>query len=282
MDRNHLATRCGLRERPEPGRGTNSVSDGLEAVKARSLEEDVALIGSIKAIPTILDIVCRTTGMGFAAVARVTDQRWIACQVRDDIGFGLQPGGELEVETTLCHEIRQSGQRIVIDDVASDPLYAAHHTPRIYGLQSYISVPIRLADGTFFGTLCAIDPRPNRLGQPDVIDMFDMFADVIAMHLNLVERVAATQEHLVIEREASALREEFIAVLGHDLRNPLASVLGGVRLLEREEHSPRGRQIIDMVRASAKRMSGLVDNVLDFARGRLGGGLTLTYAPVDL
>ena len=92
---------------------------------SKTFEQDIAAVGSIKAIPTILDIVCRMTGMRFAAVARVTEDRWIACSVRDDINFGLKPGGELKVETTLCHEIRQSGKAVIIDHVAEDPLYAA-------------------------------------------------------------------------------------------------------------------------------------------------------------
>jgi hypothetical protein len=52
-------------------------------------EADLAAIDRIRAVPTILEVVCRTTGMGFAAVARVTGGRWIACAVRDDIQFGL-------------------------------------------------------------------------------------------------------------------------------------------------------------------------------------------------
>ena len=69
------------------------------------LQADVAAIARIEAVPTILDVVCRTTGMGFAAVARVTEDRWIACSVLDEIDFGLKPGGELKVDTTICHEI---------------------------------------------------------------------------------------------------------------------------------------------------------------------------------
>ena len=111
---------------------------------SKTFEQDIAAVSSIKAIPTILDIVCRTTGMRFAAVARVTEDRWIACSVRDDINFGLKPGGELKVETTICHEIRQSGEAVIIDHVSEDAVYACHHTPQIYGLQSYISMPIRL------------------------------------------------------------------------------------------------------------------------------------------
>lgn len=63
-------------------------------------EADLAAIDRIQAVPALLEVVCRTTGMDFAAVARVTEDRWIACAVRDDIQFGLQPGGELKVETT--------------------------------------------------------------------------------------------------------------------------------------------------------------------------------------
>jgi signal transduction histidine kinase len=243
---------------------------------SETFEQDIAAVSSFKAIPTILDIVCRTTGMRFAAVARVTEDRWIACSVRDDINFGLKPGGELKVESTICHEIRQNGEAVIIDHVSEDAVYAGHHTPQLYGLQSYISMPIRLTDGSFFGTLCAIDPEPHRLKTPETIRMFEMFADVIGFQLSAIK-------NLLDERNASALREQFIAVLGHDLRNPLASISGGASLLRKEALSERGSRILDMVQGSVVRMSGLIDNVLDFARGRLGGGFTLArQAGVDL
>jgi hypothetical protein len=46
---------------------------------------DIDAIQRIDAVPHILEIVCLSTGMGFAAVARVTDGRWICCAVRDEI-----------------------------------------------------------------------------------------------------------------------------------------------------------------------------------------------------
>ncbi len=124
---------------------------------------DIAAVRAVDAIPTILDVVCQSTGMGFAAVARVTEDRWIACEVFDAINFGLRPGGELKVESTICHEVRQAREAIVIEHVAEDATYCTHHTPAMYGFQSYISEPIVLLDGTFFGTLCAIDPKPAKL-----------------------------------------------------------------------------------------------------------------------
>ena len=63
------------------------------------IQADIDAIGSIPVIATILEVICLTTGMGFAAVARVTDTQWIACSVRDEIQFGLKPGGELKLET---------------------------------------------------------------------------------------------------------------------------------------------------------------------------------------
>lgn len=239
------------------------------------LAADLAAVARIDAVPAILDVVCRTTGMGFAAVARVTEDRWIACSVRDDIGFGLKPGGELKIETTICNEIRDSRVAVVIDHVAEDPDFCGHHTPATYGFQSYISVPVMLPDGSFFGTLCAIDPRPMRLNTPEVTGMFKLFADLIAFHLDALRRVETSEANLLTEQESGSLREQFVAVLGHDLRNPLASIAAASRVLLRMPLPEPAQPIIGLIQNSVGRMSGLIDNVMDFTRGRLGGGLPL-------
>jgi sigma-B regulation protein RsbU (phosphoserine phosphatase) len=77
------------------------------------------------------------------------------------------------------------------------------------------------------------------------------------------------------ERETAELREQFIAVLGHDLRNPLASISAGARILGRNANTDKEHQVVAMMETTVMRMAGLIDNVLDFARGRLGGGITL-------
>ncbi|MGC1304371.1 MAG: GAF domain-containing sensor histidine kinase [Caulobacteraceae bacterium] len=236
---------------------------------------DVAAIQRIAAVPTILEVVCRTTGMGFAAVARVSEDRWVACSVLDSIQFGLEPGGELKLGTTICDEIRESRQAVVIDHVAEDETWCGHPTPAMYGFQSYISMPIVLPDGRFFGTLCAIDPRPARLKTPETIGMFTLFADLIAFHLDVHERLAASAASLLDERRTAELREQFIAVLGHDLRNPLASIDAGAAMLLKVPLDERATGIVERMQASVSRMAVLIDNVLDFARGRLGGGLPL-------
>jgi hypothetical protein len=241
----------------------------------RSLQRDLGVVARIEAVPSILEVCCRATGMGFAAVARVTEGRWIACAVRDEIAFGLQPGGELKVETTICDQIRASGTGVVIDHVALDQDFCGHPTPALYGFQSYISMPIVRRDGSFFGTLCAIDPKPAKLNNPQIVGMFKQFADLISFHIEAQERLATSEAALLGERETSELREQFIAVLGHDLRNPLASINGGLRLLRRDGLNDRASEIVALIENSVRRMAGLIDNVLDLARGRLGGGLSV-------
>ena len=85
----------------------------------------------------------------------------------------------------------------------------------------------------------------------------------------------AAKTSLASERETSELREQFIAVLGHDLRNPLASISAGARILGRDAKTDKQHQVVAMLQTTVMRMAELIDNVLDFARGRLGGGITL-------
>lgn len=237
--------------------------------------DSVEQISRIGIVPMLLDVCCRLTGMGFAAIARVTEDRWIGCAVRDGIGFGMQPGDELEIQTTLCNEIRDHGRPIVIDDVAADPTYRDHHTPAVYGLRSYISVPIRLGDGSFFGTLCAIDPTPHSLSDPEIVGTFTLFADLIAMHLDTQMRLDAAEAALAAERETAELRDRFVAVLGHDLRNPLAAIEAGTRLLSSAKLTEREQMVLTQMAGSTQRMAQLIDHVLNLARGRIESGLSL-------
>lgn len=152
----------------------------LETLGRGSVDDDVASLRDDPAVREILAEVCRLTRMGFAAVARVTDERWVACQVADDIDFGLEPGDELALKTTICDEIRESGKAVIIDHVSGQAEWRTHPTPMLYGFESYVSLPITLDDGRFFGTLCAIDPEPRTLRSPELVAILEEFARQIA------------------------------------------------------------------------------------------------------
>jgi phosphoserine phosphatase RsbU/P len=93
----------------------------------------------------------------------------------------------------------------------------------------------------------------------------------------LVDSRSELQKGLATERETAELRDQFIAVLGHDLRNPLAAISAGARILQRSGalQQEKEQRVLDMINSTVTRMSDLIDNILDFARGRLGGGIML-------
>jgi signal transduction histidine kinase len=108
--------------------------------------------------------------------------------------------------------------------------------------------------------------------------MFTLFANLIALHLDAQERLDVSRTALLDERQRIEVQDQFIAVLGHDLRNPLSAVQTGAKMLLSMPLDKRAGNIAQVIDRSAARMAGLIDNVLDFARGRLGGGLTVTLA----
>jgi signal transduction histidine kinase len=248
------------------------------------LQSDVERIQKISIISTILNVICRTTNMGFAAVAKVSDDRWITCSVLDKINFGLQPGDELKVETTLCHEIRQHQQPVVIDNVSEDTTYCLHHTPAQYGFQSYISIPIIRKDGSFFGTLCAIDPKPAKLNTPEVIGMFNLFSDLISFHLNAIEQLELSESQLVQEREQrlemieqkneelqkmNLELQSFTHIASHDLQEPLRKIQTFSNFIlhnDLENLSSKGKSNFDRLIKSVKRMQTLVNDLVTYTR----------------
>lgn len=244
------------------------------------IARDVYAVQQIDAVPTLLEVLCEITGMRFAAVARVAEDSWTLCAVKDDIQFGLNPGSQLDVETTLCIEAKRSGVPIVIEHASIDPQYSGHHTPKLYKIESYVSVPIVMPSGRYFGNLCAIDPAPAKISGP-ILGMFKRFAALIAMQLdNEITREDA-QLSLRDERAASELREQFIAILGHDLRNPLQAIFAASELMVRKAADPVIASMAARIKANSRRMSSLIDDVLDFARGRLGGGIGLHPLEID-
>lgn len=240
-----------------------------------SVPADIDSIQKISTVPTILETVAATTGLGFVCIARVTNDSWTACAVLDKLDFGLKVGGELDITTTLCEEVRDTGKAIIIDCVRDDPVYCNHHTPRIYGFQSYISIPIFRASGEYFGTLCGLDPKPIQLSGQPIVSSMTLFAKLISLELENERQLADVTDSLNDARHTAELREQFIAVLGHDLRTPLGAIQAGVEVARRLCKDAAMVPIVESIARSAQRISALVDDVVDFTRGRMGGGISL-------
>jgi sigma-B regulation protein RsbU (phosphoserine phosphatase) len=99
-------------------------------------------------------------------------------------------------------------------------------------------------------------------------------------NLQIARKLA--EANLNIEQQNAVIREQFIAVLGHDLRNPLSGIMSAAQLLARAELGEREKKMINILQSSSKRMYEMIDNIMDLARGRLGGGITINPINVNL
>ena len=156
--------------------------------------------------------------------------------------------------------------------------YETHIAPllRMQGFFNEFAIEMVTAAGEPMQMICNALEGRDADGKP----LFTRFAllkatDRRRYEQELLAAREAARISLANERETSELREQFIAVLGHDLRNPLASISAGARILGRDAKTEREHQVAAMLQTTVMRMAGLIDNVLDFARGRLGGGITL-------
>jgi hypothetical protein len=65
-----------------------------------SIDVDTLMFQRLPVVQTALRVLSRTTGLRIALVARVTNDSWTACAVLDEADFGLNPGDQLELNTT--------------------------------------------------------------------------------------------------------------------------------------------------------------------------------------
>jgi signal transduction histidine kinase len=246
--------------------------------------QHVSEIQAIGAVPRVLETVAALTGVRFACIAHVTATSWTACAVHDLIDFGLKPGDQLDIGVTVCQEVHATRQPVIIDDADHSPPHYRDYVPLLDGYRSYFSIPIFRRDGMYFGTLCGTDPEPRSLSHAPTLATLTLFAELVSNQLDSELSLREARSDLLSERETAELREQFIAVLGHDLRTPLNAILNRVELLRRRHEEPNTLHSLDRIRASALRIEGLVDNVVDFTRGRMGDGLALEihkHAGVD-
>ena len=77
-------------------------------------------------------------------------------------------------------------------------------------------------------------------------------------------------------------REMFLSILGHDLRNPLTAISSLAELQLRSQAGGRHEQHMSQILVSARRMSHMINDILELARVRLGSGINIQPAPTSI
>ena len=235
------------------------------------LINDIERIKKIEIVPKMLEVICSSTGMGFSAIARVTENKWVACSVRDEIDFGLEAGGELTLSTTICNEIRESNNLVIIEHVDKDAMFKNHPTPKLYGFQSYISVPIILKNGDFFGTLCAIDPKPAQINNTKTIEMFNMFAELISFHLQSLQLLEnsnmAVQDLNRQLTDSIDENRQYKYISNHNLQEPLRKIrlFSSMLVSESKSHNSKIKDLASRLDSSAQRFSMMIKDLSEYS-----------------
>ncbi|MGZ2378877.1 PAS domain-containing protein [Rhizobium leguminosarum] len=213
--------------------------------------------------------------------------------------LSLQPDGRIvKVNRTLQTWIGIPAEQLLgkrlydLLNTSGRIFYETHFAPllRMQGFFNEVALDLVTADGRKLPVLANAMERRSEDGALlfTRVTMFQA-AERRRYERELVEARAAAdaagatiKSQLDFEQQTAELREQFIAILGHDLRNPLASIAAAGRMLRKEEQTDRSTKVLDLMQGSVVRMSGLIDNVLDFARARLGGGIVLDRRAEEL
>jgi sigma-B regulation protein RsbU (phosphoserine phosphatase) len=197
----------------------------------------------------------------------------------------LQTNGRIKhVNKTLLGWIGRTADEMIgkrfsdFVNMAGRIYYETHIAPllRMQGFFNEFAIEMVTAAGEPIQMICNALEGRDAAGKPLFTRLALLKAtDRRRYEQDLLEAREIAKTSLATERETSELREQFIAVLGHDLRNPLASISAGARILGRGAKTEKEHQVVAMLQTTVMRMAELIDNVLDFARGRLGGGITL-------
>ncbi|NTX16034.1 GAF domain-containing sensor histidine kinase [Myxococcus sp. CA051A] len=243
---------------------------------------DVQAIARIDAVKTVLRVLLQTTGLRLAVVARVTAQEWRCCAVLDEMNFGLNPGDTLAITTTFCNSVRVSATPLLVNHASEDPRFANHPAPKLYGVESYIAVPVYRRDGSFFGVMCALDANPALLTE-DKLEVFRHLGELIGHQLENQDELERRDAQLFSAKEAAVLREQLIGIVSHDLRNPLnAILLSASTLVRRTDLDERARKAIRRIVDSADRAQRLILDLLDFTQARMGQVMPVKRQVMDL
>jgi len=179
---------------------------------------------------------------------------------------------------TSCGMAARTGQRFIIGDTEQCELFAGRVAAleglRRLGIRAMQSTPLISRSGELVGVLTTHWRVPHE-PTADELRLFDVLARLAA---DLIERARALQAL----REMDRHKTEFLAMLSHELRNPLAPISTGVELLGRLGNEPELiRSVQSMMSRQVSHLTRLVNDLLDLSR-ITRGTIELKCAPLDL
>jgi PAS domain S-box-containing protein len=175
-----------------------------------------------------------------------------------------------------------SHRRVIVEDITNHDLFAGKPSLQTLcdaGVRAVESVPLLSSTGKLLGVISTHFSEPHRPSEQE-LRLMDLLARQTADYLER-KRVEEEREELLSREhelretaeEANRLKDEFLAIMSHELRNPLNVILGYAELLLRSEEIKESeglKRMADAVKRNAVAQSKLIRDLLDLSRLRSG------------
>ncbi len=185
--------------------------------------------------------------------------------------------GEVHDGAAACGAAMQSRRRVVVEDVAADPMFRGTRAREVMlaaGALAVQSTPLVSRTGTLLGMLSTHYRTPRRPVERE-LHLLDLLARQAA---DLIERYLVERAL----RESDRRKDEFLAMLGHELRNPLGVIVSALSVLDRiGSEAPDAVRVRALLRRQTEHLTRLLDDLLDVAR-ITQGRIELRREPLDL
>jgi signal transduction histidine kinase len=191
------------------------------------------------------------------------------------------PGTVASVEGSVVEDVVDGGRTIYREDM-SEPAYAEEADFLALGLRSRVVAPI-LSGAATIGAISVVRREPGafREGEIELLGLLGRLVGSAIQNIRAYEAERTTVEEL---RRLSALRADFVSLVSHELRSPMASVIGSARTLEQRwrELSPEQREsFLALIAHETSRLAELIGDVLDTSRIE-SGTFSYSFEDVDL
>jgi signal transduction histidine kinase/ActR/RegA family two-component response regulator len=222
----------------------------LDTPPERSFDDVVRLVSQLLSAP-------------IAAVNLIARGRqWF----KSEIGLGTR---EMPLDDSICRFALLEEQQLIVPDTREDPRFRCNPlVTKDAGLRFYAGALLKTRDGVPLGTLCVLDdkPRPQGLSEQEQFVLATL-AHQIMSQIELRKAMAEQDALIAALRQADQRKDEFLAMLAHELRNPLAPIVSAATMLSNFNLDPAMVQrASEIVARQAGHMTALIDDLLDVSR----------------
>jgi signal transduction histidine kinase len=209
-----------------------------------------------------------------------------AAQVLAVAGLGAEVvfsrGSRQPVERTLLGEILRTGLPVYREDMTARAQYAEEHEFAELGLHCRIAAPL-LHGPRAFGMISLVRREPSSFNTQE-LELVGLLGRLVASAVQNIRAYEAERNTVEELRRLSALRADFVSLVSHELRAPMASIVGSAQTLRerwRELNPDQRDSFLALIGNETERLAALIGDVLDTSRID-AGTFTYRFADVDL